>query len=139
MAAVCGAVLRLGRPALVWLREIPTGVPALPSDVSEVLRCVLETHEATPVHWAIARYMPEPYGDIWARWYSGYDEPMQLSEWSGCLAANDSGELCGGPAAHDGGHGYDLLTDDKRAARLPHPYRPRRFTAVTQQDTLIIS
>lgn len=128
-AVVCGAVLRLEGHALAWLREIRTGAPAWTTDVSEVLRCVLQAHETTPVHWAIGRYMPEPYGDIWARWYSGYDEPMQLTEWSGCLATNRGGELCGGPAAHDGGHGYDMVADE-RVARLAHPYRPRHLIAV---------
>ncbi|MFC9607992.1 hypothetical protein ACFTTN_31665 [Streptomyces niveus] len=81
--------------------------------------------------------MPSSHGDLWARWYHGHTHPMHLGEWSGCLASRD-GELCGGPAAHTGRHGYDLLTVEKRVARLAHPYRPRHFIAVTQQDTLMI-
>ncbi|MFI6085739.1 hypothetical protein ACIBBB_33165 [Streptomyces sp. NPDC051217] len=81
---------------------------------------------------AVARYMPPPHGDVWARWYSGCTEPMNLGEWSGCLAVGRGGELCGGPAAHDGAHGYDPT--DQRGDRLAYPYRPRLLIALAQQN-----
>ncbi|WP_381803896.1 hypothetical protein [Streptomyces niveus] len=106
--------LGLDTPTLTWLLEIRVTV-MWAGDVPNDLLCVLEEHPETLVHWAIARYMPPPHGDIWARWCGGYDEPMHLAEWSGCLASARNGELCGGPAAH----GYALSDRAATGSRTP--------------------